>query len=1157
MKPIDIPENVLGAQIAASDPRVSAWVTANAGSGKTYVLAQRVIRLLLDGVPPGKILCLTFTKAAAANMANRVFETLAAWTTLGDEELAAAVMRIETRRPDATRLRRARCLFAEALETPGGLKVQTIHAFCTGLLHQFPFEADVAARFEVLEEHAESELIDSLRLAVLLEAAAQPESALGRALAIAVAAAADVTFADVVRNAIDQRDAVDGWIARAGGVDAAIAELSCALGADPAETLDDVHAQFLDSPILPRSEWPSIAAVLAGGSKTDRARADGFARAIAGSAWENIEAYIGIFFTKGGTPAKSLATKAIKDQHPELCERLLRERERVAALWELRKAVIVRDRTMALVTIAHEVTRRYRAEKDRRGLLDYDDLVDKTLALLDNVAAAWVHYKLDLGIDHILVDEAQDTSPKQWDVIARLTSEFFAGAGARGATRRSIFAVGDEKQSIWSVQGAAPLRFDEMRRQVERALRASDLPFEPLPFLHSFRSGPNVLGAVDAVFAQERAYRGLATDPVPTVHQALRHNAPGLVEVWPLIAPEKREEMEAWDAPFDAVAETSPQARLARRIAESVRFWIDRRVPLPLTGQRTRPGDILVLVRSRGPLFAAVIRALKDAGVDVAGADRLVLTEHIAVMDLMSLADALLLEEDDLALAEVLKSPLFGLNDEQLFALAWQRTGSLRAALRANAAGDAACARAAATLDRLAAGARTQAPFTFYAALLNAEGGRRKFLARLGPEANDALDEFLALALDYERRETPSLQGFMAWLRAVAAEVKRDMDIARDEVRVMTVHGAKGLEAPIVILADTTSAPAGPRDPPLLAIDLPGLPTGAARPLVWVGGQANDVPVTEDARKKARRDAEEEHRRLLYVAMTRAADRLIVCGARGQNAQPDGCWYDLVHAALTPDAADVPADIGGGNVWRWQKFPGEDLVVTEDRGQTSDAPDVVPPWLGAAASRDIDALPRIAPSLAAEDAPAARARLALSPDLRGARQRGQWMHRLMQSLPDVPRAARADAARRFLTRAGIDADAIDAILAPVMRVLDDAQFAAFFDAGTRAEVPIVGRLMRADGAPQFVSARIDRLAVDSENVFIVDYKSDRMPPDDPDRAPGSYVTQLALYRAVLRQIYPGRAIRAALLWTERPLLMELPAAALDAALARLGIAAPA
>jgi ATP-dependent helicase/nuclease subunit A len=1154
MKPADIPEKVLADQIAASNPDVSAWVTANAGSGKTYVLAQRVIRLLLDGVAPGKILCLTFTKAAAANMANRVFERLADWTAWDDVKLAHAITAIEGRRPDAKRLSRARRLFAEALETPGGLKVQTIHAFCTGLLHQFPFEADVAARFEVLEEHAERELIDSLRLDVLLEAAAQPESALGRALAIAVASAADVTFANVVREAIDQRDAVEGWIARVGGVDAAIAELSRVLDVDPAETAAGVDAQILDSPILPRAEWPAIAAIFAEGSKSDQKTGAAFLRAHADRGAAAVEEYVNIFLKTTGKrePRERLATKAIKDRHPELCARLLDERERIDALWTCRKAVAVRDRTAALITIAHEVTRRYRAEKDRRGLLDYDDLIDKTLALLKTGAAAWVHYKLDRGIDHVLVDEAQDTSPKQWDVIAFLTSEFFAGAGARERTKRSIFAVGDEKQSIYSFQGAAPHRFDEMRRHFMRAHAESGLAFEARPFQHSFRSGPNVLGAVDAVFAQEHAFKGLASDPVPTVHQALRHNAPGHVEVWPLIAAEKRADMEAWDAPFDAVSEVSPQVQLARKIAQNIRHWIDQRVPLPLTGQRTKPGDILVLVRSRGPLFQAVIRALKDARIDVAGADRLILTEHIAVMDLMSLADALLLEEDDLALAEVLRSPLFGLDDDQLFTLAWKRKGSLRAALRANA-DDLIFAEAARTLDRLAAEARAQTPFTFYAALLGARGGRRQFVARLGPEANDALDEFLALALDYERRVTPSLQGFLAWLRAAAAEVKRDMDIARDEVRVMTVHGAKGLEAPIVILADTTSPPAGPRDPPLLAVEAAGLSPGAPRPLVWAGGQMTDVPATATARQAARRAAEEEHRRLLYVAMTRAADRLIVCGARGERTQPEGCWYDLVHAALVPEATEGPADAGGDNVWRWQKFPGEALVEDGKVEERIAAATDRPAWLAVPAKGDDAAPARIVPSRDEGARAFGAARLAFGVDAREARRRGQWIHRLLQSLPDVPRASRGDAARRFLARAGAEAHVVDALLDPVLRLLDEPAFAGFFGPQTRAEVPLVGRLMRSDGRPEIVSARIDRLVVSEGSVFVLDYKSDRDVPDRADDAPAAYLRQLGLYRAVLGRVYPKHVVRAALLWTQRPLLTEISAAGLNAALRQEGV----
>ncbi len=291
-------------------------------------------------------------------------------------------------------------------------------------------------------------------------------------------------------------------------------------------------------------------------------------------------------------------------------------------------------------------------------------------------------------------------------------------------------------------------------------------------------------------------------------HIALPQTPPGTVEIWPPEKPDDRKEIEGWDAPFDLVNETSPRVKLARRIARHVHGLIERGA--------ARSGDVLVLVRQRGPLFEAIIRALKQEGVAVAGADRLVLTEHIAVMDLMALADALLLPQDDLALATVLRSPLFGFSDEELFAVAWKRDASLRAALTQKTGEGKKFADAAAGLDELAQAARRETPFAFYAKLLGAGGARRRFLGRLGVEANDALDEFLNLALDYERRDTPSLQGFVAWLRDAQSEVKRDMEIARDEVRVMTVHGAKGLEAPIVILADTMTPPTGPKPPRLL-----------------------------------------------------------------------------------------------------------------------------------------------------------------------------------------------------------------------------------------------------------------------------------------------------------------------------------------------------
>ena len=814
--PDAIPEDVRRRQRAAADPKVSSWLAANAGSGKTHVLAQRVINLLLEDVEPEKILCITFTKAAAANMAKRVFDTLAAWTTLDDDALDNVIHDQTGMMPGAARRALARRLFARALETPGGLKVQTIHAFCTRLLHQFPFEANVAARFTVLDEAEQTQLLERLTLGVLLDGAKDPDGPLGRALATAMTVAADQTFRDVVREAIGRRDAITRWILDAGDVDAAIAALSRALGLDPRESRASIEEEFFAGAAIAPDEWTAVAAALAQGGKTDAEQARRFGLLASLPLSDRVETYLDIFCTASDrAPRKSIVTKSIKDT--DLIERLNAEQARVCALLDRLRAVICRDRSAALVTVAYAVLTRYREEKARRGLLDYDDLIDKTLALLTSTDAAWVHYKLDLGIDHLLIDEAQDTSSKQWQIVLRLVAEFTAGAGARDVVR-TIFAVGDEKQSIYSFQNAAPKEFAEMRRYFERAYLAAGLGFVPGRLDHSFRSGESILAAVDLVFRDIAGSVTSDRDGFPP-HIALPDAPPGMVEIWEPTEPDERPEIEGWDAPFDTVSETSPRVKLAQRIARTVRRLVEEREPVGVERRAARYGDVLILVRQRGELFESIIRALKNEKVEVAGADRLALTEHIAVMDLIALADALLLPEDDLALATVLRSPLFGFTDDELFAIAWDRGGSsLRTALKRKAGEHEIFAAADALIDKLAQDAGRMTPFAFYAEFLGAGGARRRFLARLGMEANDALDEFLNLALDYERRETPSLQGFLAWLRQARAEVKRDMEIARNEVRVMTVHGAKGLEAPIVVLADTMTPPAGPRHPRLLTL---------------------------------------------------------------------------------------------------------------------------------------------------------------------------------------------------------------------------------------------------------------------------------------------------------------------------------------------------
>jgi ATP-dependent helicase/nuclease subunit A len=1150
--PRTIPAPVRDAQARASDPAASAFVSANAGSGKTHVLVQRVIRLLLAGVPPEKILCLTFTKAAAANMAERVFTTLGHWVTLDDDALDAAIRDAGITHPTGPLRKSARELFASALETPGGLKVQTIHALCTRLLQQFPFEANVPARFTVLDDRDQTEMMERASLAVMLDASRTPDSAIGRALLAAMANAADIAVKDVVREACLSRDHFMAWTDAAGSAEAAVAQVSALLGITANENIEDVEREIVDGPNLPRSRWEEIARALDTGAKTERDNADRFRVALPAAGAAQVDEYLDVFLTDTDrTPRKSVLTKNFVRNNPAIGSRFEAEASRLGPLIEKRRAVTTRDRTEALLHIAIAVAANYRREKAERGLLDYDDLIDKTLALLASGAAGWVHYKLDRGVDHVLIDEAQDTSPRQWDIIAHIISEFTAGAGARDGATRTVFAVGDEKQSIFSFQGAAPREFDIRRWELKKKFEDAELRFESIPFTYSFRSGQAILKSVDHVFRDEAIYRSIHAEKAYPLHEALPDAGPSQIDLWELSVADEKQDIEGWRAPFDGVPLTSAEVKLSKRIQSEIGRLVAGATMTGRFGSRRRlaHGDVLVLVRRRGNLFDAVIQALKHAGIPVAGADRLKLTEHIAIIDLMNLADALLLQQDDLALAVALKSPLFDLTEDELFTLAWNRKGSLRDALTAQAA---ASGRLRGALDRFAECERrfrTGTPFAFYAWLLGEDNGRARILRRLGHEANDALDEFLELALSYEKKAPASLQGFMAWLRAADTEVKRDMEISRDEVRVMTVHGAKGLEAPVVIMADTTTSPSDTQ-----RLRLIHLPQGnGGKVVVWAGRKADDPPCVADARNAMLEETEHEYRRLLYVAMTRAADRLIVAGCMpgNRNSVRENSWYDLIKRGLANSDLvfeEIPA--GDGVVKSYRRA--ED--ATPETGAALDTAastyPSLPEWLRTPAAPEQIIDRRLRPSdsgmdegktFRASESLATRARALL---------RGTLVHRLLQSLPDIAVARRRDAALGYLARnAGQwTTDDREALAAEVLAVIVDPRFATVFAAGSRAEVAIVGRLDRPGRPPALVSGQIDRLVVTPAAVLIVDYKTNHAPPRLPAEAPPAYVRQLALYRAVLQKLYPLRPVRAALLWTETADLMEISAPALDAAL---------
>ena len=1159
-------------QAAAADPSASAWVSANAGTGKTHVLTMRVLRLLLGGTPPERILALTYTKAAAAEMSKRVFARLAEWVVVDEASLKRKLAELLDRSPTSAEMQWARQLFAIAIETPGGLKVQTIHAFCERLLQRFPLEAGVPPGFAILDDHERNALLKQATDEMLAEAAGAKGGPLWSALQTAIAYAVNEGFDSVLQQALADRDGA----LRPLGDDALTtleARLRTTFGVRAGVTSADLVADL--SKTFAEELLPMLASALRAGSKRDVEQAQCLQSAIAaGSPSRRAEALAGFFLTQSKAPRKDLVTKKVGDARPDIAALVQRAQARFVALHSEHKGLMVVEATMALLRLGGDVLDRYSSAKARSAALDFEDLVGKAAELLaSSEAVEWVLYKLDGGLDHILVDEAQDTSPVQWDVIRALAEEFFSGSGAREVAR-TLFAVGDEKQSIYSFQGAAPTMFAGMGETFARRAKLAGLELRRVPLNLSFRAVEPLLAAVDSIFAERARTPGVTSSETPLQHVAHRAGHAGLIEIWPTEKSEQVERVEPW-SPLAETTASSPVARLAGRIAQTIHGWLEKSEVLASENRPIRAGDILILVRKRTPFAPAMISALKARGIKVAGADRLVLTEQIAVQDLIALGDFLTLPEDDLALASVLKSPLFGLDDDDLLALAPKRQSFLWQELVARAGANARLRGPAETLKRWRARADLVPPFEFFSTLLDADGMRGRVLERLGAEAADAVDEFLNLALAYDDGAAPSLQGFLSWLREGTRVIKRDMEQGLDEVRVMTVHGAKGLEAPIVFLPDTCSTRSGRWPGSLLRLDQGQPSLDAPAPFVWPVKGTSDLAAVQQAKAALASDEAEERNRLLYVALTRARDRLYVAGFEGGNAPPPNCWYNLIRKGLRDSLQEVVA-ADGSVVWRIASAQTAKHEPATSRAPTSANHVPLPAWARKPAPPEPLITMPLAPSrLAPLDSDADGERVerpvsrlaepailppsALAEDARFLR--GTLTHALLEHLPAVPKERWTAAAEAFIAGRArqLPAAVRKGIVAETLAVLREPAFAALFGPEARAEVAIVAEIPNPHGrGPALrLAGKIDRLVREGDTILIVDYKTNRPPPKDVARVAEAYLLQLAAYRLAVNRIFSQQRVRAAILWTDGPRIMEIPQAMLDAAEQRLWQPSPA
>jgi len=1154
-------------QVQAAQPLTSTWLAANAGSGKTRVLTNRVARLLLGGTRPEQILCLTYTKAAAAEMQNRLFLTLGKWSMWADEPLGAALEALGEKVPTSQQLRQARTLFACAIETPGGLQIQTIHAFCARLLRRFPLEAGVSPQFKQMDDRSGQVLIHQ----IIHRISAGDQAHLLDDLATQLGGDTD-TLNKLALQLVRQRAAFQRPLTWPQLLEVFSLPSTMSEAALLAQVIQPDDLKLLDQ-LLPKLEASST---------NDQKAAKKLKSLAAANPTMGDLALLESIFLYAKTPYRAkidgkypFPTKALrKTMGLEELEKLNDLMGRVEEGRQQRLGLAAAKRSMALYNFAAAFLPIYAQEKQRRGWLDFDDLIQKSQFLLrDSSAADWVLFRLDYGVDHILVDEAQDTSPGQWDVIEKLAQEFSSGEGAR-SLKRTIFVVGDKKQSIYSFQGADPNSFDTMKDLFQQRLQREDLQLKQLHLDYSFRSAPVILKLVDTLFANQE---GAGFSPKER-HQAFKANLPGRVDLWPLVVKTKAEDTPQWTNSEPLTQPISSAKILAKQVATFIHGLLrQNRETIPMAKpdgtvehRAIRPEDILILVQRRSELFTEIIDNCKAKELPIAGADRLKLTAELAVKDLTALLHFLATPDDDLSLAAALKSPIFHWGEEhwgeeQLFKLAHHRPPncSLGQALQKQACN---YPKTVAILKDLRNKTDYLRPYELIERILTRHGARQRLIGRLGPEVEDGIEGLLSQALAYERTEIPSLTGFLLWATTDALEVKRQLSQASGMIRVMTVHGAKGLEAPIVILPDTLFQMKDNYAGQLTVTD--------HGDLLWNTKKDDRPDILENSSTKQQHKEQQERMRLLYVAMTRAQTWLIVAGAADkskkkadeskeentdESQKEKDNWYNHVYKGME----QLKTAVAGRKVeegiaaqhlrGNGEFYPhGEILRLScghwpaPPQPQTDDQTGKEPPSLPNLPSHLL-APPQL-PKAMAEPKVIKPSNLGGDKALAGdgelepeqAMARGTAIHRLLEVLPSIPDGSWQDVAAPLLPQfSGAEREAM---VKEAVNVLRAPALAEVFAEDSLAEVEFT---ITVAGGP--MQGTMDRLLVRPDKVLAVDFKTNATVPTTPQECPEGILRQMGAYEQAINILYPGRPVEMAILWTRTATLMFLPSPLLQQA----------
>lgn len=1135
-------------QKQSSEPSSSVWVSASAGTGKTKVLTDRVLRLLLPrqgcetGTPPYKILCLTFTKAAASEMALRISKTLSSWAVMNESQLAEKLGDLLNREINAHDLKSARQLFAKTVDSSPGLQIMTIHSFCQSILGRFPLEAKINPNFKVLEESDASELLYQARIKALAEIHAEHPD-LKECLNNITNTISEDQFAALIKDITKERFQYERIIRKHWDKDGLYQAICTFLNIETTQNIDTLEHQITDiHPNLQNLFIQAIDFLQLSEKSADIKTALNIQNYLKSP---SIATYREIFLKKYGNPRKNYITKSHLQSNPDLGQRILdhfeRECQRLLDLLETIKKYQCAALTRDLFAIAYKILEEYSHSKEIIGALDFDDLILKTLGLLkghdgslaqnDLPMHRWVNYKLDQGLDHILIDEAQDTNPEQWEIIEALSNEFFDGLNAHDETERTVFTVGDEKQSIYSFQRASPEEFTKMRQHFGNRIQQAKQDWRNIDLNISFRSTQAILDAVDAVFSQSQFSGDSGFEEIK--HHSYRKGQAGHVELWPIFENEKEDQKyEAWDPPLEIVESKTGAMLCAEFIADQIKNWLDSNRILQSHGRPVEPGDIMILLRSRSTFMNSLIRSLKNRNIPVSGHDRLVVQNEICIEDLIALSDFCLFPDDDLALACVLKSPLINLTEDDLYSLCVDRPATLWESLKFSSFRNIVdylrdCRKAALSLT----------PYDFFADLLNTPcpadhiSGWRAFSKRLGTECFETFYEFLNACLNFEKDNPSSLQHLIHAQKSQSLEIKRELEEGHGQIRIMTVHGSKGLQAPIVILPDTTRTARSVHAQTDKRLLWPQK-TGLDIPL-WSPRKDHDCTEFADALAMIEDRYDQEYGRLLYVAMTRAEEELYISGYKSKKEPIQECWYNYVRNGLMHSEQTEEIDNG---LYKLSTPQIKDPDKANPKGKKLEYRETkLPDWLYQPAPQEPFPPKPLTPSKPSIMEPASLSPLVQNDQKRFLR--GNLTHKLLEFLPDIEPDERPKKAHKFLKLHGndISEDVKEDIIKEIFMILDHPEFSSFFAKGSRAEVPITGLL----NGTKLVSAQIDRLLIGKNDIWVLDYKTNRPSPINSNDIPQIYQDQMQLYHDILKEIYPQHNIHCALLWTDTPRLMPV------------------